>query len=92
MMPNLISWWLSYKQIQRQSLHTHWAREITLQGAFLVLPQGSFLISQILRECHDIKTRGHFGFLKTNKRVVTNVYWVGKKHDIHLYVATCEGC
>lgn len=35
---------------------------------------------------------GDAGFLKTYKRIASNVYWAGMKKDIHSYVNQCAIC
>lgn len=58
----------------------------------LMLPKGSTLIPLVLSEGHDGSVGGHSGFLKTYKRINSNVYWVGMKKDIHQYVKNCSIC
>ena len=58
----------------------------------LYLPKGSTLIPLMLKEEHDGPVEGHFGFLRTYKRIAANVYWVGMKRDIQQYVEQCYAC
>ena len=58
----------------------------------LVLPVRSSFIPLILHECHDSLVGGHWGVLKTLKRVLTSLYWEGMKRTIQNYVAKCTVC
>ena len=58
----------------------------------LVLSKSSALIPTILYTYHDFVFGGHFGFLRTYKRVVGELYWEGMKLDVHKYSEECLIC
>ena len=58
----------------------------------LVLLKGSSLIPSLLHDYHNSLVGGHSGFLRTYKRVVADVYWMGMKQDIKHLVEECSIC
>lgn len=58
----------------------------------LVLSSSSKLISTILHTYHDSVMGGHSGFLRTDKRLTSELYWPSMKKDVQKYVAGCEVC
>lgn len=58
----------------------------------LVLPKGSSLIPSLLHDYHNSLVRGHLGFLRTFKRLASNVYWMGMKSDIKRFVEEKSVC
>lgn len=56
----------------------------------LVIPKTSTLIPRLLQEFHGSAIRGHLGVLKTYKRIVVELYWVGMKKDMEHFVASCD--
>lgn len=58
----------------------------------LVIPKSSKFITLILKECHDSKTGGHSGVLKTIKRIHQSFMWEGLKKQAQDYVAACQTC
>ena len=56
----------------------------------LVLSAKSSLIPTILTEFHSSPAGGHSGFLRTYKRIVGNVYWIGMKGMVQEFVKACE--
>jgi len=58
----------------------------------LALPQSLPLIAAILSESHSSPTGGHSGFLRTYKRLTSELYWVGMKRDIKKFVEECPIC
>ena len=47
---------------------------------------------QIINQCHDIPTSGHFGFYKTLKKITENFYWPKIRTDVFKYVRNCDIC
>ncbi|KAL8120175.1 hypothetical protein AgCh_017351 [Apium graveolens] len=58
----------------------------------LVIPATSEWVSQFIQEFHSTPTGGHSGFLRTYKRISSNLFWNGMKADIMKYVAECTIC
>lgn len=48
--------------------------------------------SEILKQCHNDPTSGHFGISKTLSRITELYYWPKMIMDIKNYVANCEIC
>ena len=63
-----------------------------LRQGRMVLPKESPHIQSILKEFHDGPLGGHWGFLKTYKRISHQFYWSGMKTDIKSYVNACSRC
>lgn len=47
---------------------------------------------QIISQCHDIPTSGHFGFYKTIKKITENFYWPKMRKDVFKYIRNCDIC
>ena len=58
----------------------------------VVLSKKSSLLPAILAEFHDSPVGGHGGFLKTYKRITSELYWEGLKADVKRYVDQCHIC
>ena len=58
----------------------------------LVIPKTSRFIPLILNECHDSKSGGHSGVVKTLQRVQRSFTWKGLRKQIKEYVAECSVC
>lgn len=58
----------------------------------LVISKSSSLLPAILHLYHDSVLGGHSGFLRTYKRLTSDLYWVGMKADIKKYVEECLIC
>lgn len=58
----------------------------------LVLPRASPLLPTLLREFHSSPVGGHSKFLRTYKRLASNLYWAGMKKDIKKFVEECSVC
>ena len=50
------------------------------------------LKQKLLDEFHSTPIGGHFGVLRTFKRISANVYWEGISKDVQRYVASCALC
>lgn len=48
----------------------------------LVLPKGSTRIPHLIQEFHSLPLGGHYGYVRTYKRLATNLYWEGIKNDV----------
>ena len=87
------------RQIRQQVIHRNApSNKYTVVGGHLlrqgrmIIPKGSPHIQNILREFHDRPLGGHWGFLKTYKRISQQFYWSGMKNDIKSYVTACGRC
>ena len=58
----------------------------------LVIPSDSPWVAQLLAEFHSTPLGGHSGFLRTYKRIASNLFWVGMKADIMKFVVECHVC
>lgn len=47
---------------------------------------------QIISQCHDVPTSGHFGFYKTLKKITENYYWPKLRKNVFKYVRNCDIC
>jgi len=58
----------------------------------LVVPNVAALRTEILAQCHDALTGGHFGRDKTLEAVKRRFHWDGLAADVASYVASCDAC
>ena len=58
----------------------------------LVLSKTSTLIPAILNTYHDSIFRGHSGFLRTYKRLASELYWEGMKTNVKKHCEECLIC
>lgn len=58
----------------------------------LVLPKNSPRIPQLIVEFHNTPIGGHFGYLRTYKRMAAVLFWDEMKRQIQEYVAKCAIC
>ena len=49
-------------------------------------------IRQIMQECHDSVTSGHFSEERTIERIKQTAWWVSWKEQVHEYIHTCDMC
>ncbi|KAL0535770.1 hypothetical protein IC582_024695 [Cucumis melo] len=57
----------------------------------LVISKASSLIPAIMNTFHD-SVVGHFGFLRTYKRLASELYWEGMKSDVKKHCEACVTC
>ena len=50
------------------------------------------LRKEVLRQCHDTRTAGHFYFWKTLNKVKKHFTWGGLSKDVQLYCQACHVC
>lgn len=55
----------------------------------VVVSKSPTLIPTILHTYHDSIFGGHSGFLKTYKRLIGELYWIGMKQDVKKYCKEC---
>jgi len=58
----------------------------------LVLSADFVWIPILLYEFHSTPQGGHSGFYRTYRRLVANLYWVGMKKSIQMFVQECDIC
>ncbi|TYK10349.1 Retrotransposable element Tf2 [Cucumis melo var. makuwa] len=58
----------------------------------LVLTKTSSLIPAVLNTFHDSVVGGHSGFLRTYKRLTSELYWEGMKSDVKRHCEECLTC
>lgn len=69
-----------------------WRAGLILYKNRVVIPPDSDLITQILQEFHDSPSGGHFGVLRTCKRIAAQFYWPSLNKSVRDYVAACSIC
>jgi hypothetical protein len=67
-------------------------RQLYLYLDRVAVPAVANLRQQILHECHDAVTSGHFGIDKTLFAVCTRFWWPRMRRHVELYVRTCPVC
>ncbi|GAU45349.1 hypothetical protein TSUD_84720 [Trifolium subterraneum] len=65
---------------------------ILLYHGRLVIPENSPSIPNLLAEFHSTPVGGHSGFLRTYRRLATNLYWVGMQKRVRDFVRACDIC
>ncbi|MCH80609.1 hypothetical protein A2U01_0001379, partial [Trifolium medium] len=60
-------------------------------GRLVISPQSPF-IPLLLEEFHSTPTGGHSGFLRTYRRLVDTLYWVGMQKCVRNFVRACDVC
>jgi hypothetical protein len=63
-----------------------------LFGDRLVVPRDRKLRQDIIRECHDSLSAGHFGVTKTLQKVAQRFWWPHMARSIKAYVGACPSC
>ncbi|KAL0561485.1 hypothetical protein IC582_001913 [Cucumis melo] len=58
----------------------------------LVISKTSSLIPAMLNTFHDSVVGGHSGFLRTYKRLASELYWEGMKSDVKKHCESCITC
>ncbi|PNX83762.1 retrotransposon-related protein, partial [Trifolium pratense] len=58
----------------------------------LVIPANSPAIPTLLAEFHSTPMGGHFGFLRTYRRLASNLYWIGMQKRVRDFVRACDIC
>lgn len=63
--------------------------DLTIRRQFLIPPS---LTKEVLLNCHDALTAGHFGQTKTLANVTRRFLWPGMRREVNLYVKSCDIC
>lgn len=58
----------------------------------VVIPPGSSLITDLMREYHNSLIGGHSGVLRTFKRLAQMFYWPSMHKTVRDFVAACDTC
>ena len=69
-----------------------WQQGLLKYKGRIVIAKKSALIPTILHTYHDSVLGGHFGFLRTYKRLTRELFWVGIKAEIQKYCEECATC
>ena len=56
------------------------------------VPNTGSLRTDLIRQCHDELTSGHFGSLKTYELLARSFYWPKMIRTVKRYVGTCDVC
>ena len=78
----------------RQDPQSPWSYKngLLLRNNLIYIPDDNSLRLELLRQYHDDRLAGHFGFLKTFELLSCN-YWFPRMHAyVKSYVATCDSC
>lgn len=89
--PATKSLWLSRPQLSLEKGILFYIRdEVISKRLCLVVP--TLLRDHVLHYCHDVKTAGHLGVIKTQERVRQHFFWRSMRDDVYLYVQSCAVC
>ncbi|GBN52332.1 hypothetical protein AVEN_232996-1 [Araneus ventricosus] len=72
-----------------QSVHYHFAPNVYTEQVQLV-PSNE--ITNVLKQCHDAPTAGHYGEEETYHRIAQRYYWSGMRSSISDYVKKSPKC
>ncbi|MCG7878513.1 MAG: RNase H-like domain-containing protein, partial [Candidatus Thiodiazotropha endolucinida] len=89
--PETRALWLVRNQLQMQDgvLFYLWANQ-NGRSQCLMVPKE--LRARVLYHCHDSKSSGHLGQVKTLNRLRERFYWYGMSRDSDIYVKQCANC
>ena len=80
--------------VKNNILYKHMFTKDTLLGNrndwMIVVPTANRM--EVLKECHDEETSGHFGIHKTMQRVIEHYYWPNMRNTVYKYVRKCQKC
>jgi len=65
---------------------------LVLFNGLVYVPDDDTIKTQILRQCHDVKSAGHFGQGKTFELVARDFFWPHARRFVNRYVSTCDTC
>jgi transposase InsO family protein len=76
------------RELQRFSLRDG----LVFFNGLVYVPSDDVIKLQILRQCHDSTSAGHFGQAKTHEIVTRDFYWPDLRRFVKRYVSTCDVC
>jgi len=81
-------------QAATDQLHSHyvWCNGLLRYKERVIIPANSTLRAKLLHEIHDTKIDGHYGVLRTNKKLGQQFYWPGMHKLIQEYIKNCVVC
>lgn len=78
----------SWLKMNSRIVTQRWA--LMWKGSKLYVP--AMLRDKVLHQCHDVKTAGHFGFVKTLHLVRCQLWWPKLRKQVEDYVRGCPIC
>lgn len=69
-----------------------WTDNLLFYNGRIVVPKDDTIKRDILQECHNEPTAGHFGIYRTNDLVSRTFYWEGLKNYVKQFVKSCDIC
>jgi len=75
--------------VQGEILYYRWEDPVCPRLLVMVPEQ---MKEKLIRECHDVRTAGHFGQYKTLERLKQVGIWYGMSQDCKLYISSCPIC
>ena len=78
--------------IQRKLSGFSFRDDLVVFNGLVYVPDDDMIKSEILRQCHDSPTAGHFGQAKTFELVTRDFYWPRLRRFVNRYVSTCDTC
>jgi transposase InsO family protein len=65
---------------------------LVLFNGLVYVPDSDAIKLEILRQCHDSSSAGHFGQAKTHELVTRDFYWPRLRRFVIRYVSSCDLC
>ena len=89
--PAVRDFWVNRSLLELKDgvLYYQWCTD---QGSRLLLLVPHPLKQKILHQCHDVKSAGHPGMMKTLVRLRRNFIWYHMRNDCNLHVKSCKQC
>lgn len=87
--------WMLIEKLERDPTN---AKDYAIEGGLLfhkgviIVPADAELQHEILVQCHDTPTAGHFGIQKTFELVSRMYEWANLRAFVKKYVSTCDTC
>jgi hypothetical protein len=78
--------------IQKELVGFNFRDDLVLFNGLVYVPDDDAIKTEILRQCHDSPTAGHFGQAKTFELVTRDFYWPRLRRFVRRYVSTCDAC
>ena len=78
--------------VQRQLRGFSYNNNLVLFNGLVYVPDDDAIKAQILRQCHDAKSAGHFGQTRTFELVTRDFFWPRARRFVNRYVSTCDTC
>ena len=70
----------------------HLENGLIMRGEQIYIPLNKKIMTEILKEAHDIPISGHMGINKTLEKINRKYYWPKMHRHIQYYINTCMKC